>query len=553
MDGNNLYLESLKARNEEMFKYFQIGVEIIERLKEKTYEAYIVGGAVRDLILNIDFNDIDIATNATPDAIKEIFSDCNLDDTYEQFGAIVLKAGGFRYEITTFRMEGYAKFKIKDVHYSKKLVEDVIRRDYTINALALTPNLTIVDIVDGQKDLENGIVRIIGSGKRRFKEDPSRILRGLLLVAKYNFRLELNTEKGMRKSKTFLKEVSEYKLINLMKRLLEEKYALKALKIIDDDRLFKFIPLFDEWVRLIIKNYRKLNLNEKMTLLYRIMGKIPENTGHTHEELAEIKKLLELSQNISVNKVNKIMVFKVGTTDLLAADRISKALGHRYKKQKHLIKKIDKKLQIHNANELEITRREIMELANYDEEKITRIMKRLVVMVVNDEVHNDTKSLKDEVYKMISNATSANAITNSNDKKSLGNLFRHHKENDEQDFNDESEETKLYKKFYDDYQEETVTNFDAWDQISYDDYDDENKESNAQNNEISDNAINALKEEYREDFMHLYQIYLKGIKDYYNLPEREQRVRSAEIKLQVKEFLLRTNEKYRILHEKGLI
>ena len=70
----------------------------------------------------------------------------------------------------------FVKYKIKDVHYSKKLVEDIIRRDYTINALALTPNLTIIDLVEGQKDLEKGIVRVIGSGKRRFQDDPSRIL-----------------------------------------------------------------------------------------------------------------------------------------------------------------------------------------------------------------------------------------------------------------------------------------------------------------------------------------------------------------------------------------
>ena len=163
MDEKNLYLESLKHRNYDMYKYFKRGLDMIATLKEKTYEAYIVGGVVRDFVLNVDFNDI------------------------------------YTNEITTFRTEEYVKFKIKDVHYSKKLVEDIIRRDYTINALALTPNLTVVDLVEGQKDLENGIVRIIGSGKRRFKDDPTRILRGLHLIAKFGFDIESNTEKGMRK------------------------------------------------------------------------------------------------------------------------------------------------------------------------------------------------------------------------------------------------------------------------------------------------------------------------------------------------------------------
>ena len=144
MDEKNLYLESLKHRNYDMYKYFKRGLDMIATLKEKTYEAYIVGGVVRDFVLNVDFNDIDIATSATPAAIKDIFSSCNIDDYYESLGTIVIKEAGFRYEITTFRTEEYVKFKIKDVHYSKKLVEDIIRRDYTINALALTPNLTLL-------------------------------------------------------------------------------------------------------------------------------------------------------------------------------------------------------------------------------------------------------------------------------------------------------------------------------------------------------------------------------------------------------------------------
>lgn len=115
MDEKNLYLESLKHRNYDMYKYFKRGLDIIAILKEKTYEAYIVGGVVRDFVLNVDFNDIDIATSATPAAVKNIFANCNIDDYYESLGTIVIKEAGFRYEITTFRTEEYVKFKIKDV------------------------------------------------------------------------------------------------------------------------------------------------------------------------------------------------------------------------------------------------------------------------------------------------------------------------------------------------------------------------------------------------------------------------------------------------------
>ena len=154
MENQDKYLDTLKKRNYEMYKYFMRGLELISALKSKMYEAYIVGGAVRDYLLNIDFKDIDIATNATPEEVLDIFKDLDIDDRYASLGSVVIRENGFYYEITTFRNEEYVKYKIKDVHYSKKLVEDIIRRDYTINALALTPNLTIIDLVEGQKDLE---------------------------------------------------------------------------------------------------------------------------------------------------------------------------------------------------------------------------------------------------------------------------------------------------------------------------------------------------------------------------------------------------------------
>ncbi len=551
MDEKNLYLESLKERNYEMYKYFKKGLDIISTLKEKTYEAYIVGGAVRDFVLNIDFNDIDIATNAMPSAIKDIFADYDIDTNYESLGSIIIKDSGFKYEITTFRTEEYVKFKIKDVHYSKKLVEDIIRRDYTINALALTPNLTIVDLVEGQKDLENGIVRVIGSSKRRFKDDPSRILRGLYLVAKFGFEVETNTERGMRKSKQFLKELSELKIIKLMNRILSEKYGLKALKIINDNNLFKFLPNFSYWTRLLIKSYKKLTMMEKMTLLYRIMGSIPDNTGHKHEELLEIKKLFELSQHLSVNQVDPMMVFKINYDDLQAANRICKAYNHKYHNQKRQIKKIYKHLPIHSEKEIDFTNRELISLVGSETSLISLIKSEILTMIVNKELPNKNLLIRNEITKLLTK----NMFNSSKPKTSTG-IFATKKTVDDAYFDDAKEETKLYQKVYDDYKEPTDAKEEAWNQVPADIYYYEQLSGKAQYNKqqsLTDDELKNLNTDYKEDFLQLYKIYLKGYKNYYELSEREQRIKSEEIKQQVKEFLLRNNEKYRILNERGLI
>ena len=116
---------------------------------------------------------------------------------YEHLGSVVLKIENFRYEITTFRSEEYVKHRLRAVHYSKKLVDDIKRRDFTINALAMTLNQNVIDIVKGEKDIQKRCIKVIGKGKNRFKDDPTRILRGIHLVSKLNFRIDRKTEFAM--------------------------------------------------------------------------------------------------------------------------------------------------------------------------------------------------------------------------------------------------------------------------------------------------------------------------------------------------------------------
>ena len=556
MDENeSLYLESLKERNYELYKYFKRGLEIISILKSKMYEAYIVGGAVRDFILNVDFKDIDIATSATPQEVIDVFKDLNIDDTYASLGSVVIRESGFNYEITTFRNEEYVKYKIKDVHYSKKLVEDIIRRDYTINAFALTPNLTIVDLVDGKTDLQNGIVRIIGSGKRRFHEDPSRIIRGLKLVSKYNYRIEPNTLRAMRKSRVLLKEISELKLTKEMEEIISYKNGLAALYVIDDNNLFKYLPNYAYWVHLMIKKYKNLNMDEKFCLLYRITGDMPKNIETSKERALRLKKLFELSLNISVNKVDPMMVFKYGKEDLLSADRISKAYSSRYHMQKLKIKKLDKHLKIRNISQLNFSALELSRMLRDDQRYLTnQIMDELIYKVLNSEIANTNDSLQNAV----------NSLLNPKKEEQAGakQLRDRKKKNDDRYFDDQQEERKLYKKVYSEY-DESNDNFDVWDNVPIDEayYESianqmngsDNNSTNTNIQASSEARLYALKKEYDDDFYSIYKIYAKGIEGNYQLTREEQQRKIQEAKQQAKEMLLKNNPKYAILQERGMI
>lgn len=559
MEDKKLLLDGLKNRNYEMYKYFERGLEIISILNEKTFEAYIVGGAVRDFVLNLDFKDIDIATNATPTDIKKIFTYLEIDDRYEHLGSVVLKEGKFKFEITTFRNEEYVKYKIKDVHYSKKLVEDIIRRDFTINALAITPNLNLVDLVDGTKDLSHGVVRVIGSGKRRFKDDPTRILRGLHLVAKFGFTLESNTEKGMRKSKIYLKGITEFKVLQLMQKIISEKYGLKALKIIDDNNLFKFLPNYAYWVRLLIGSYKKMTLLEKMTLLYRIMGNIPTNTTHSHDDLEQIKNLFDLSLDIAVNTVDPVMVFSQGIDNLIAADRIAKVYNKKYKKQKRMIKKINRRLVIRSVSQLNFTNRELLDIVNGDTSKVSKIMNELVRMVLNREVENSSSALKGAALKLLYAPVQSKVLVESTvqpeKRKNISSFFKNKRNKEERYFDDSNEETKLYKRVYEEYPEDEIPeNFDGWNLIDADEYYGETTNYNTEKQRvISEEELSNLFNEYKDDYIQLCKIYLKGVKNYYELTPSEQKIKSEEIKSQVREFLVNNNSKYKALSERGMI
>jgi tRNA nucleotidyltransferase (CCA-adding enzyme) len=208
------------------------GIEIIGRLNDKMIEAYIVGGAVRDILLNKDFNDIDICTTATPNEVMEIFP--GADNRYADMGVITIREGDLKFEITTFRIEEYSgKSRIPTkVHYSKRLIDDILRRDYTVNALALSATFNVIDITrKGIKDLKRKKVRIIGRGKKRYFEDPIRIFRGLELVAKYNF--------GIRKIRfVYSKENSDDSLMFLIE-------GRKNMK--DDCKVLKPIYIYDQF------------------------------------------------------------------------------------------------------------------------------------------------------------------------------------------------------------------------------------------------------------------------------------------------------------------
>lgn len=216
---------------------------ILDMLNEHGFLSYIVGGCVRDSLLGIKPKDWDITTNANPDEIESIFA--HTIPTGKQYGTITVVLPGLDestdecYEVTTFRADGnYSDGRRPDiVTFGTSLKEDIMRRDFTINALAYNEYVGIVDYVDGIKDLENGILRTVGKPEERFNEDALRLLRALRFKCKYNLTLDSNALKAMFDgivNKHLLKNVSKERinseLIQIVKNI--ENISVDTLEII---------------------------------------------------------------------------------------------------------------------------------------------------------------------------------------------------------------------------------------------------------------------------------------------------------------------------------
>lgn len=194
--------------------------EIIEKLRYAGHEAYIVGGCVRDSILEKDPADWDITTSASPMEIKELFP--YTIDTGIEHGTVTVMIDHQPFEVTTYRVDG----KYQDhrrptqVHFTKSLKEDLLRRDFTINAMAYNDDDGLIDLYGGLADLKNGMIRCVGEAAQRFDEDALRILRALRFQAQLGFQVEEETKAAIRRQARFLKDISAERIQVELDKLL---------------------------------------------------------------------------------------------------------------------------------------------------------------------------------------------------------------------------------------------------------------------------------------------------------------------------------------------
>lgn len=209
-----------------------IALKLLNEFVSRSYKAYIVGGFVRDYILGIESNDIDITTNATPKEIKEIFEDSCLPN--EDYGSVTVMWRGIRFEITTFRreIEYLNNRKPVEIRYIDDLMTDLLRRDFTINTLCMDCDGNILDYLDGRKDIDNRIINTVGDAQDKFNEDCLRILRAIRFATILDFKLSDDVKRAILNTKHLLKKLSYYRKKSELEKIFISSNKEKGIKLL---------------------------------------------------------------------------------------------------------------------------------------------------------------------------------------------------------------------------------------------------------------------------------------------------------------------------------
>jgi tRNA nucleotidyltransferase (CCA-adding enzyme) len=250
---------------------FLTAVPVLERLEAAGFEAYFVGGSVRDFLLNKEINDVDIATSATPDEVKQIFS--KTVDIGIEHGTVLVLYQNQGYEITTFRSEAeYENFRRpKEVAFIRSLSEDLQRRDFTMNAIAMDKGGDLIDPFQGKSAILNQVIQTVGNAENRFQEDALRMMRAVRFVSQLSFKIEEATLTALIEMVHLLEHIAVERKQTEFEKLLSGVNRKQALELILQTNIYHYLPGLlnqEEAIKLLLEyELERLNTREMWALL----------------------------------------------------------------------------------------------------------------------------------------------------------------------------------------------------------------------------------------------------------------------------------------------
>lgn len=352
-------------------------LDYLKKLENAGYKAYIVGGYVRDNLLGLGSTDVDITTDAPPKRVCKIF-DITCGD---ELGSVNIKTNKLNVDITTFRKESnYFNHRPKKVVYVKDLETDLKRRDFTINTICMDSNGDIIDLLGGRKDLENRVLKVVGKIKKKFTEDPLRMLRALRISIIYD--LKINDEEliFILNNRDLFKKISYERKKQEIGKILISKNAIKGLNLLKTLGLLELLEIDFTDNIVYAPDYIGMWAQLKYSNKYPF-------TKIEHSRLNNIRNILKYG------KIDSGIIFRYGIYDSIVCANI---LGI----DKDSVNEIYNGMTIHSREELGISGKVIKEILHLeDDPKIRDIKKDLIKQILDGKLENDYDELKNYVIK----------------------------------------------------------------------------------------------------------------------------------------------------------
>ena len=379
-----------------MSDFLDYGKQILAVLSDHGYQAYFVGGYVRDFLLGIPTGDIDITTDATPDIVRTLFA--KTKNTGERFGTVTVYLGNYGYEVTTYRSEGkYLDNRHPEsVQFAKTLREDLSRRDFTINALAQSLDGEITDLYGGKSDLQHHLIRSIGKANERFAEDALRILRAFRFVAKLDFTIEAKTLQGIRMSHPLIANIANERVVSELKTLLSYPHYVRAIQQMHEAGLGDTLTdLKKAFSLLSSKTDYSITCEELLALASFLNGEpLSDAWRLSNKERQTIAKIVALMDVTSNDRFNEMLLYVNGFRICLSAARLNQLIQPT-NNQEVLVRSIDAALPIRKTCDLAFKGDDILALTNItNAEIIGDLIDAMTYEVITLKLPNEYAALK---------------------------------------------------------------------------------------------------------------------------------------------------------------
>lgn len=514
-------------------KYLEKGKEILKSLINNGCEAYFTGEVVRNKILGIDFNIIEICTSATPENVRSIFTNNRVEVISD--GLVRLYLGEFEYIVGTFKEEVRSESrKTLQSHYSKSLVDDLHRRDFTINAMAMSHSGKVTDVLNGYEDLQKKRIKAIGKPRLRFNEEPIRILKAFRLVSELGFKIDKATYFAIRTNRQMANIPIEI-MAEELKYIINGPHFRKALSYIVDSGAYRRIPVLGPEFKRLNKKYREESIDTILGCAFVQNKGIDETLLSMSNNPQTLKKVVDLALVTPKSQYDTLLLFNYGLEVCQQANYINVLLGTAKRKSRK-IKKEYSLLPIKRVCDLAFKGEDILKLTNNLEGPyIQEVLDEIIYKVLFNQLPNDYDAIKIFTVGLL---------------KDKGLMLSGPYRSSERSAFERSPEQTSYEKdnFFEYYEEKNLPESKSVEETSMQNkFEEYERRLHEKDRQIAELEINQLEIELQAE---VKQLVTKNLTMMGELQNADDGAR-ANLENAYREILIKSNPKYKKLREKN--